>query len=185
MKKITTAFAIVAASPAFAASGPFFSLYNTDFVVTIAFLVFVAILLYFGVPGQLGGMLDKRAQDIRSDLEEAKSLREEAQSLLADYQRKQREVQEQADRIVETARDDARLAADQAKEDLKASIERRLAAAEDQIASAESSAIKEVRDQAVAVAVAAARKVVAQKLQQTDKAKLIDASIDTVASKLH
>lgn len=185
MKKITTAFAIVAASPAFAASGPFFSLYNTDFVVTIAFLVFVAILLYFGVPGQLGGMLDKRAQDIRSDLEEAKSLREEAQSLLADYQRKQREVQEQADRIVETAREDARLAADQAKDALKASIERRLAAATDQIASAEGNAIKEVRDQAVTVAVAAARKVVAQKLQDADKAKLIDSSIDMVASKLH
>lgn len=185
MKKITTAFAMIAATPAFAATGPFFSLYNTDFVVTIAFLVFIAILLYFGVPGMVGGLLDKRAQDIRSELEEAKALREEAQSLLADYQRKQREVQEQADRIVDTARDDARMAADQAKADLETAIARRLAAAEDQIASAEAGAVKEVRDQAVAVAVAAARDVVSTKMQQADKAKLVDSSIDMVAAKMH
>lgn len=185
MKKITTALAMIVATPAFAASGPFFSLYNTDFVVTIAFLVFIAILLYFGVPGMVGTMLDKRAQDIRSELEEAKTLREEAQALLADYQRKQREVQEQADRIVASAREDAQSAADQAKADLQASIARRLTAAEDQIASAQAGAVKEVRDQAVTVAIAAARDVVAAKLQTADRAKMIDASIDAVAAKLH
>ena len=34
----------VTASPLFAASGPFFSLKNTDFVVLLSFLLFVAIL---------------------------------------------------------------------------------------------------------------------------------------------
>ena len=50
----------VTASPLFAASGPFFSLKNTDFVVLLSFLLFVAILFYFKVPKLLGGMLDKR-----------------------------------------------------------------------------------------------------------------------------
>ena len=35
---LTAALVTVAASPAFAASGPFFSLGNTDFVVLLAFL---------------------------------------------------------------------------------------------------------------------------------------------------
>ena len=48
MRKIalTAAFA-GAAAPAFAASGPFFSLANTNFVVLIAFLVFIGVLVYF------------------------------------------------------------------------------------------------------------------------------------------
>ena len=77
MKKLI-ALLIVAGSPALAASGPFFSLRNTDFVVTIAFLLFVGVLAYFKVPALVGNLLDKRAAGIQADLNEAKALREEA-----------------------------------------------------------------------------------------------------------
>ena len=117
--------------PLFAASGPFFSLKNTDFVVLLSFLLFIAILFYFKVPRLLGGMLDKRSDGIQSEIEEARSLRDEAQSLLASYERKQKEAMEQAERILETAKADAALATEQAKLDLKESVSRRMAAAEE------------------------------------------------------
>jgi F-type H+-transporting ATPase subunit b len=145
MKKLSLLL-ILAAQPALAASGPFFSLRNTDFVVTLAFLLFVAVLFYFKVPALLGGLLDKRAAGIKSDLDEARALREEAQTILSGYERKAREVQEQADQIVVAAKRDAQAAAEQAKAELKASIARRLKAAEEQIASAESHALREVKD---------------------------------------
>lgn len=185
MRILATLAAVVMATPAFAASGPFFSLANTDFVVLLAFILFIAILIYFGVPGMLGGMLDKRADQIRSELDEAKSLREEAQALLASYERKQAEVQAQADRIVATAKSEASDAAEQAKVDLEASIARRLAAAEDQIASAEAGAVKEVRNKAVSIAVEAAREVIASQMKATDANKMIDDAIATVEQKLH
>ena len=53
---LTSLFAL-AASPALAAGDkPFFSLANTDFVVSIAFVIFIGILLYFKVPALVGGM---------------------------------------------------------------------------------------------------------------------------------
>ncbi len=171
--------------PALAASGPFFSLGNTDFVVLLGFLLFIAVLVYFNIPNLLGGMLDKRAEDIRSELDEARRLREEAQTLLASYERKSAEVKDQADRIVAHARQEAELAAEQARADLKVSIERRLMAAEQQIASAEASAVREVRDRAAAVAIAAARDVVAGQMSAADAGKLIDDSIAEVGAKLH
>lgn len=174
-----------AASPAFAASGPFFSLGNTDFVVLLGFIVFIAVLFYFKVPGMIGGALDNRAQGIQAELDEARALHEEARGLLASYERKQREVQAQADAIVAAAKEDAVLAAEQAKADLEKSIARRLAAAQDQIASAEAAAVKEVRDQAVAAAVAAAQSVLAKQMTAAQANKLIDEAIATVAQKLH
>jgi hypothetical protein len=66
MKKLIL-LASVAASPAMAASGPFFSLGNTNFVVTVSFILFIGVLLKFGVPGMLTGMLDKRAEQIKAD----------------------------------------------------------------------------------------------------------------------
>ncbi|MCT4554825.1 MAG: F0F1 ATP synthase subunit B [Pelagimonas sp.] len=181
----TALAAAVMASPALAASGPFVSLRNTDFIVLLGFLLFIAVLVYFKVPGMLGGMLDKRAQGIRDELDEAKSLREEAQTLLASYERKALEVQEQADRIVAHAKDEAKAAAEQAKVDLKASIERRVLAAEGQIASAEAQAVKEVRDRAAAVAVAAAREVLAGQMTAAAAGKSIDDAIAEVGAKLH
>jgi F-type H+-transporting ATPase subunit b len=185
MRIIAILIALSAASPALAASGPFFSLANTNFVVLIAFLLFIAVLLYLKVPGMLGGMLDKRAEGIRDELNEARRLREDAQSVLASYERKQKEVAEQSERIVEHAKEEARLAAEQAKEDLKVSIARRLAAAKDQIASAEASAVKEVRDQAIAIAVGAAQDVIAKQMTAADGNKLIEAAISEVEAKLH
>ena len=177
---------VLFASPALAAGDkPFFSLANTDFVVTIAFLIFVGNLVYFKVPGLVGGMLDKRADSIKAELDEAKALREEAQSLLASYERKQKEVQEQAERIVASAKEEATNAAAAAKDDIAASITRRLAAAEEQIASAQASAVKDVRDQAIAVAVGAAKDLMAKQMDAKSAGTLIDESIATVGEKLH
>ncbi|SMH49020.1 F0F1 ATP synthase subunit B [Maritimibacter sp. HL-12] len=185
MKHLLSLALIAAASPAFAASGPFFSLKNTDFIVLIAFIVFIGVLVYFKVPGMIGGLLDKRAEGIKADLAEARALREEAQTILASYERKQKEVAEQAAQIVDHAKRDAQAAADVAKEDLKASITRRIAAAEDQIKSAQDAAVKEVRDTAVAVSIGAAKDLIAKNMTAADGNKLIEDAISDVEAKLH
>lgn len=181
---LTTA-SLTAATPAMAASGPFFSLSNTDFIVTLGFLLFLAVLVYFKVPGRLTELLDKRADGIKSELDEARALREEAQALLASYERQQKEVQAQADRIVRQAKEEASAAAEQAKEDIKVSIERRKQAAEDQLASAEAKAIKQVRDEAIAIAIGAANDVITKQMTAAKGNSLIDEAIKEVDAKLH
>ncbi|WP_158965316.1 F0F1 ATP synthase subunit B [Chachezhania sediminis] len=175
----------VTSGPALAASGPFFSLSNTNFIVLLAFLIFVGIILYVGVPKIVGNLLDDRAKTIKAELDEARALREEAQTLLASFERKHAEVTDLADQIVKTAKEDAAAAADMAKEELKKSIARRLQTAEDQIASAEAAAVKEVRDQAIAISVAAAGRVIQDKMTPERSGKLIEDGIAEVDQKLH
>ena len=184
MKKLSILFALMA-SPAMAATGPFFSLQNTNFVVLIAFVLFIGILIYAGVPKKITGMLDARAAQIKSDLDEARALREEAKTILASYERKQKEVAEQTDRIIANAKEEALAAAAQAKADLKLAIARRLAGAEEQIASAEAAAIKQVRERAVSVAIAAAGDVLAKQTTAASAKSSIDDAIAQVEAKLH
>ncbi len=191
MKKLAlSTLGLLVAAPVHAASynffsGEFYRLTNTNFIVLIAFLIFLGILWYFKVHVIIGNMLDRRAAQIRSDLDEARALREEAQTLLASFQRKQDEVKAQADRIVVHARQEAEEAAAVAKADLARTIDRRIKAAEDQIASAEASAIREVKDRAAAIAVAAAGDVIAKAMTAKDAGRLIDDAIATVEAKLH
>lgn len=158
---------------------------NTDIVVTIGFLIFVAILGYLKVPGLLASKLDERAVRIKADLDEARALREEAQALFASYERKQKEVKEQADEIVANAKLDAERAAETAKEEIRRSVARRLATATDQIDAAEKAAIRQIKDRAVNVAVAAASDVLRERIKAQDANALIDASISEVGKRLH
>jgi F-type H+-transporting ATPase subunit b len=186
MNKLVFTLAILTASPALAAGdGPFFSLGNSDFTVLIAFLLFIGVLVYFKVPALLTGLLDKRAAGIAKELETARQLRDEAKSLLASYERKSREVKDQVERIISGATDDAKIAAEVAKADLARSIERRLQQATDQIAAAEQAAVREVRERAVAVAIAAAGDVLAKQMTAESAGNLIDQSITEIGARLN
>ena len=185
MRYLTIPLFMLMASPAMAATGPFISLRNTNFIVLLAFILFIAILLYMKVPGKMAAMLDARAAGIRADLDEARALREEAQSLLASYERKQKEMQAQADRIVANARAEAERSAQASKDEVAASVARRLASAEEQLESARAAAVKDVQNRAVTVAVAAAKDVIASQMDASRANALIDESIATVKAKMH
>ena len=186
MKKLLTLGMLLAATPALAEEeGPFFSLRNAEFVVGVAFLVFIGALIYFGVPGMIGRMLDDRAKGIKNALDEARLLREEAQALLTSYEAKAREVTAQSARIVEGAKAEAQAAAVQAQADLQTSIARKLAAAEEQIESTVKAAEAAVRDRAVSVSVAVAADLLKSQTTADQAAASIDAAIATVGARLH
>ncbi|EYD77971.1 H+-transporting two-sector ATPase, B/B' subunit [Rubellimicrobium mesophilum DSM 19309] len=165
--------------------GPFFTLHNPEFIVFLAFALFLGIVLWFGVPRRIAGLLDQRAETIRGELAEARALREEAQALLNSFEHKRREMAEQAERIVVEARAEAERAAAQAREDAARAVQRRIASAEEQIAAAEAKAIREVKDRAVVAAVAAAQEVLATQMTPAQASRLVDESIATVGAKLH
>jgi F-type H+-transporting ATPase subunit b len=186
---LSAAFALAALPAAAASYNPFspafWTLSNSNFVVLVAFLIFIGILIYYKVPAAVGGLLDKRAATIRAELDEARALREEAQTVLANFQRMQDEVKGQAERIVQQARSEAEAAATQAKADLERTIARRLKAAEEQIASAEAAALRDVKDRAAQIAVAAAGDLIARSMSAKDAGRLVDDAIATVEAKLH
>lgn len=159
--------------------------HDSHFVVAVAFVLFVVLLGVLGVHKLLAGMLDQRADRIRSELDEARRLREEAQATFADFERQSREVAGLADEIVAHAKAEAERAAETAKADLAESIERRLKAADEQIALAEANAVKEVKDKAVAVAIAAATEVLTSRIGASEDEVLVQSAIKDVGAKLH
>ncbi len=176
---------LAVASPAFAAEAGMFSLSNPLFVVSISFIAFLLVVVYLGVHKIAAKLLDGRAEGIRTEIDEARKLQEEAKMVLADFERKRKEVAEHSKGMIAQAQAEAETAAEQAKDVLKDTIVRRLAAAEDQIKSAKDAAVREVKDKAVAVAIAAATDVINKGMVAKDANGLIDAAIKDVGAKLH
>ena len=157
---------------------------DPTFWVMIAFFVFVGALAR-PISRAITAGLDKRADKIRADLEEAAKLREEAQDLLATYQHKQRDAVKEAEAIVEHAREEAERLTQQGRERLEAALERREKQAMDRIAQAEAAAVNQVRDATVDVAMAATRRILCDRLKGKRADALIGAAIKELPDKLH
>jgi F-type H+-transporting ATPase subunit b len=155
------------------------------FWVLVAFLAFVALLLYYRVPVIVGKMLDDRAEGIRKELDEARKLREDAQALLADYQRKAREAETEAQSIIDQAKREAEALAIDARKALAESLTRRSKIAEEKIARAETQALSEVRATAVETALAAAQELLKTRAGGATGDALIKQSITDLRGKLN
>ena len=156
-----------------------------DISVAIAFVIFIVLVAWKGTKKLTAG-LDQRAEAIRKQLDETQNLREEAQAALASYQRQQRDALAEADEIVAQAKADAERLKVQAENVLTATIKRREEQAVERIAQAEATAIKDVRDQAIELAIGVATKIITEKMTKTVQNELVkDASEDLIKKFQH
>ncbi len=155
------------------------------FWVMIAFIGFVALLIYYGVPRAVGKALDDRATAIRADLDEARRLRDEAHALLADYQRRSREAEEETKTIIEQAKREGEALAAETRKNLQESVERRTKLAEEKIERAEAQALSDVRTAAVESAIAVAEKILKSRVPGATADTLIENGIRDLDGKLN
>lgn len=158
---------------------------DATFWATIGLVIFLALVIFAGLPAMVGKMLDARADRIRNDLDEARKLRDEAQQLLAEYQKKRQAAEQEASEIVASAKHEAEVIVREAKERTEDYVTRRTALAEQKIAQAERDAVAEVRTSAVEIAVAAAGKLLAEKVDNKADAALFKASLNDVKERLN
>jgi F-type H+-transporting ATPase subunit b len=152
--------------------------------VAVAFFGFVALLIYYGVPGKMAAALDSHADKIRSDLDEARRLREEAQALLAEFKRKQHDAEAEAAEIVTLAKREAENLAAETGRKLTEQLERRARQAEDKIARAEAQAMNEVRARASELSIKAAEVVIRERLAGNQGETLVNDTIADLARHL-
>lgn len=158
---------------------------DATFWATVALFLFIALIVYLGVPRMVTRSLDARAGRIAKDLDEARRLREEAQQLLAEYQRKRKEAEKEAQDIVAAAKREADQYVREAKKRTEDYVERRTVLAEQKIRQAERDAVNEVRSSAVDLAVAAAARIMAGKMDASASNALFEASLNDVREKMN
>jgi len=156
-----------------------------EFWVAVGFVIFVAVLIYVGVPKMMTKALDDRAKRVQDELNEARRLKEEAQKLLAEYQAKQRQADEEAAAIVAGAKAEAERFAAEAKAKMEEFVARRSKMAETKIAQAEAQAVAEVRSAAAEAAVSAAEKILTDSVKGKVADDLLARGIGDVKTKLN
>lgn len=157
---------------------------DPEFWVLLAVAIFI-VAVWKPARRTILGALDARALRIREELGAAARLRDEAQQILAAYQRQQQEGAAEARAIVTHAKEEAERIAAQSLRDLEDTLRRRQLLAQERISQEEAKALAEIRAIAVDVAISASRQVIADSLDDTRSAALIDQAIAALPRQLH
>jgi F-type H+-transporting ATPase subunit b len=158
---------------------------ETENWVALAFILFLALLVYLGVHRKITDSLDGRQARIKGELDEARRLKEEAQALLAEFQRKGREAEKEAEAIIAGAKAEAERIAAEAKTRMEDFISRRTKMVETKITQAEAQALADVRSAAADAAVAAAEKILSIAAKGEVAVNLLQQGIEDVRKKLN
>jgi F-type H+-transporting ATPase subunit b len=160
-------------------------MFEAEFWVAVAFVLFVGVLGYFGVHKSLVKSIDGRRDRIRAELDEARRLKAEAEALLATYRRRQHEAEQEAQAIVASAKTEAERLAAEAETKIEEFVARRTKMAENKITQAEAQALADVRSAAAETAVAAAETILAHTVKDKVADGLIAKGIADLKGKLN
>jgi F-type H+-transporting ATPase subunit b len=152
-------------------------MFDAEFFAAIGFVVFIGLMLYYGMHKKIAHSLDKRAEKIAGELAEAKRLRSEAEALVASFESRRAEAQAEAEAVVAQAHAEAERIADEAHQRITEFLQRRTKQAEEKIGLAEAQAAAEVRASAAGAAVRAAEAVLRSEVHGALGGELIAKSI--------
>jgi F-type H+-transporting ATPase subunit b len=145
--------------------------------VALSMVVVIAIMIWQKVPALVAGMLDKRIATIRTQLDEAKSLRAEAEVLLAKAKAQSEASAGDAAAIMAHAEAEAKTLLANAEIQAAELTARRAKMAEDKIGAAERQAVADVRARAASVAASVAAQVIAATHDSAADRSLVDSAI--------
>ena len=151
--------------------------------VAIAIVMF-AVLLGGKLWGAATAILDKRADTIRAELEEAANLRAEAEKMLLEASQRREAALKQAAELLASAQQEAARLAQEARAEAAAAAARREKMALERIAVAEKAALIEVRNQAATIATQAAEMIIREGLPAEAASRLVSRAIDALPAAL-
>lgn len=159
-------------------------MFDATFFVAVSFLLFVALVVWIGLPGSILNALDERSANIQKELDEARILHEEAQSLLAKEKRKLEKCDEEVKEILKKASDQAVLLAENSKKTLEEEIQRKQKQADLKISQARDEAIREVKSKATDLSVIIAKEYLKENIDDKISSELVDKSIEDLKRNL-
>ena len=142
---------------------------DATFWVAISFIIFIGGLIYLKIPQKINEVLNKLILDIKSEIEESEKLRLEAKILMNAAQSKLDTAQTIGNDILEQAKKDSDHLIIEMNNKFHKSSEIKKKLAENKITQMKESALKEIKDVSIKIAVDSVKKIISTSV---DKSKL-------------
>ena len=143
--------------------------FDATFWVAVSFVIFFGVLIYLKIPQKVNELLKKLISDIQNEIDESEKLRSEAKNLLENAQSKLDGATSGTKKILDSAKKDSERLVLEMNDKFHKSAEIKKKLAETKITRMKESALKEIKDSSVKLAIESVKRIISTSI---DKSKL-------------
>ena len=158
--------------------------FDATFWVAISFVIFFGVLIYFKIPQKVNEILEKLIIDIKNEIKESEKLRAESKALLDNAQNKLDSASLESKKILDQAKKDGDNLIIQINDKFHKSSEIKKSSAETKILQMKESAIKEIKNASIKIAVDSVKKIISTSVDKSKLDLLFEKKIEETKSAL-
>ena len=150
---------------------------DATFWVTISFFIFLGILFYFKIPQKVKDTLEQNISDIKSQINEAESLKEDAKNILAEHEKKISNSKNEVKEMIDKANEEAEKNVVRVNKEFHNSMDNKKKNAEERIRQLKNQATKDIKNASIKIALESVEKLIKNSLDKSKLDKIYSNSI--------
>ena len=151
---------------------------DATFWVTISFLIFFGILIYFKIPQKIKEILEQNISNIKNQIIEAEKLKEDAKNILTEHEKKISNSKKEVMEMINVANEEAEKIVIKTNNEFHNLMENRKKNAEERIRQLKSQALKDIKNASVKIAIESVEKLIKNSLDKSKLDNIYTASIE-------
>ena len=158
--------------------------FDATFWVAVSFVIFFGALIYFKIPQNVNNLLSKMILDIKNEIDESEKLRTESKKLLDNAQSKLNSISVETKKILDEAKSESDKLVIEMNDKFHKSAEIKKNLAKTKISQMKDSAIKEIKDTSIRIAVNSVKKVITTSVDKSKLDNLFEKNLEETKSEL-
>ena len=152
--------------------------FDATFWVTISFLIFLGVLVYFKIPQKVKEILEQNISNIKNQINEAEKLKEDAKNILAEHEKKISNSKKEVKELINNANEEAEKNVIKTNEEFHKFMENRKKNAEERIRQLKNQVEKDIKNASVKIAIESVEKLIKNSLDKSKLDKIYSLSIE-------
>ena len=157
---------------------------DATFWVFIAFIIFIAGLVYLKVPQKINSLLNIMIEDIKKELNEAEKLKNEAKNLLNESQEKLENSQKENEQIIKNAREESEKLIIEINNKFYQTSENRKKVTEQKIVQMKEDATKSIKNASIKISMEAVTKLIKTSINKSKLDTLFEENLNQAKNTL-
>ena len=157
---------------------------DATFWVAISFVLFIGLLVYFKIPQKVNEMLNLLISNIKNEIDESEKLRNEAKTLLDSSQTKLDSANNEAGKITDQAKKDSEKLVIEMNDKFHKTAEIKKRSTEIKIVQMKETALKEIRDTSVKIAMESVKKIISTSVNKSKLDVLFKKNLEEAKAEL-
>ena len=153
-------------------------MFDATFWVTISFIIFLGILIYFKIPQKIKETLEQNILNIKNQINEAEKLKEDAKNILIEQEKKISNSKNEVNEMINKANEDAEKNVIRVNKEFHNLMENRKKSAEERIRQLKSQAEEDIKIASVKIAIESVKKLFKKSIDKSKLDKIYSSSIE-------